>query len=216
MEISQVADRLGVHRNTIWNIERGDSLPDAFELDLLAAAYGTTAERLLHGGDDAQEQATEEQGLPNAVHAVPHGRFVYVPHFDVTASAGKGDLFNDLESVKAMRPFDQSYIRGELGLAHDELGLISVFGNSMEPRLASGDTVLVDLRAGYEMFTDGIHVVRLDESLLVKQVQRLPGKVFRIRSLNPDYEPFDIKTSEEADRDFAIIGRVRWGGVTIK
>jgi transcriptional regulator with XRE-family HTH domain len=32
----------GVHRNTIWNMERGDSLPDAFELQLLAKEYNTT------------------------------------------------------------------------------------------------------------------------------------------------------------------------------
>lgn len=213
MEISVVAERLGVHRNTIWNIERGDSLPDAFELDLLARLYGTTPNFLLTGESNGKGQA---EGIKKNTRAVQVGDFIYVPHFDVLASAGRGNLFNSIESVVAMRPFDQSYIKGELGIGHEEVALITVIGSSMEPLLHSRDTVLVDLRSGHEMFNDGIHVIRLDQALLVKQVQRLPGKSFRIRSLNPDYEPFEIKGNEEAERDFAIIGRVRWGGVTIK
>lgn len=214
MEIGVAAERLGVHRNTLSNIERGGSLPDAFDLDLMARVYGIAAEYLLTGQGQGRQETADE--VAHATSAVRNGKFIYVPHFNVNASAGDGDVFNQLEMVKAMRPFDHNYIRGELGISHDELALISVVGNSMEPRLASGDTVLVDLRAGYELPSDGIHVVRLDEALLVKQIQRLPGKIFRIKSLNPEYEPFEIKTSEETDRDFAIIGRVIWGGITIK
>jgi phage repressor protein C with HTH and peptisase S24 domain len=213
MEIQAVADYLGVHRNTIWNIERGDSLPDAFELELLARLYKTTPTQLLTG--DVGEVGAA-QAIAKDTRAVQIGDFIYVPHFDVQASAGQGNVFNQVESVIAMRPFDQSYIRGELGITHHEMALITVIGSSMEPLLHSRDTVMVDLRSGTEVFNDGIHVVRLDQALLVKQVQRLPGKSFRIRSLNPDYEPFEIKASEETERDFAIIGRVRWGGVTIK
>jgi DNA-binding XRE family transcriptional regulator len=36
MEVSEAAAAIGVHRNTIWNIERGETLPDAFELLLMA------------------------------------------------------------------------------------------------------------------------------------------------------------------------------------
>lgn len=213
MEIQAVADHLGVHRNTIWNIERGDSLPDAFEVELLARLYGVAPTYLLTG---AVSEPGAAQGVAKETRAVQIGDFIYVPHFDVQASAGRGNLFDQVESIVAMRPFDQSYIRGELGITHQEMALITVIGSSMEPLLHSRDTVMVDLRSGNENFNDGIHVVRLDQALLVKQVQRLPGKSFRIRSLNPDYEPFEIKASEEAERDFAIIGRVRWGGVTIK
>ncbi|UUZ62942.1 helix-turn-helix domain-containing protein [Polaromonas sp. P1-6] len=46
-EINDVAATVGVHRNTIWNIERGDSLPDAFELEVLAKEYNTTPTYLL-------------------------------------------------------------------------------------------------------------------------------------------------------------------------
>ncbi len=38
----------------------------------------------------------------------------------------------------------------------------------------------------------------------------------QISSENPDYDPCEIRGSEEADRDVQVIGRVVWAGVTIK
>jgi phage repressor protein C with HTH and peptisase S24 domain len=207
------AQQLGVHVNTVGKLERGETLPDALTLLKIADIGKRSVQWLVTGIEPGGEAA---EGVPLSLRAVDSGSYVHVPHFDINASAGHGNLFNSIESVIAMRPFDQSFIRGELGIAHDELALIFVVGPSMEPLLHSHDTVLVDLKAGYEAFNDGIHVIRLDQALLIKQVQKIPGKAFRIRSLNEDYASFDIKGTEEAERDFAIIGRVRWAGVTIK
>ncbi|MFM9902157.1 MAG: XRE family transcriptional regulator [Polaromonas sp.] len=207
--IDEVALLIGVHRNTIWNIERGESLPDAFELEVMSAAYNTTPARLMSG---VPSGALSAQTVDRSIHAVEADGFVYVPHFDVRVSAGNG-AFNDLESVVAMRPFDASFIRYELGISHNELAMSGVAGSSMEPWLRSKDTVLTDLR-DREVMTEGVHVVRVDGALLVKKLQRMPGKVLHVSSYNPQYEPFEIKSNEDMDRDFAVIGRVRWGGVT--
>jgi phage repressor protein C with HTH and peptisase S24 domain len=206
------ADRLAVHLNTVGKLERGETQPDA-RLCIAIAAIGRRSVEWLVTGKDSN---TESGLIAHSLHAVSVGAFIYVPHFDISAAAGHGDPFTNIERIIAMRPFDQAFIRGELGITHDEIALLFVDGPSMEPLLHSRDTILIDRRAGFDTFTDGIHVIRLDEAPLVKQVQRLPGKVFRIRSLNQDYAAFDIKGSEEAERDFAIIGRVRWAGVTIK
>lgn len=212
LTIGTLHKRSGLHPNTIGRIERGEMDASAEHLVALARGLAVSPRQLSAFSSDAGGDLL----VSPAVTAVVQHPFIYVPHFDVQASAGVRELFNQVELVKAMRPFDQSYIRGDLGISHDSVALISVVGDSMEPRLSSGDTVLVDLRAGSEMFSDGIHVIRLDEALLVKQVQRLPGRVFKIRSLNSDYESFEIRATEEEDRDFAIIGRVRWGGINIK
>lgn len=42
----------------------------------------------------------------------------------------------------------------------------------------------------------------------------LPGRVLRVSSHNPAYEPFDIHDTDGASRDFAVMGRVRWAGIT--
>lgn len=209
MQVDDVASMIGVHRNTIWNIERGQSLPDAFELEVIAKAYKTTLAKLLEGVSDKAPSATL---IEKSVHAVEQDGFVYVPLFNVKVSAGNG-AFSDIEAVIAMRPFDANYIRYELGIPHNNIAMTTVVGTSMEPWLHSKDTVLTDLK-DCEVVTEGVHIVRLDGALLVKKLQRLPGKVLRVSSFNPAYEPFDIQGHEDADRDFAVIGRVRWGGVT--
>lgn len=209
-EVNDVAQAVGVHRNTIWNIERGESLPDAFELEVLATEYATTVAYLLEG--EQHEKAQNLDTVGKSVQAVPVDGFIYVPLFDINVSAGTG-AFNDVEAVIAMRPFDKNYIRYDLGIAHNQIAMTSVVGRSMEPWLRPKDTVLTDLK-DREALTEGVHIVRLDGALLVKNLQRLPGKVLRVSSYNQAYEPFDIQGTEDRDRDFEVIGRVRWAGVT--
>lgn len=209
-EIADVAATVGVHRNTIWNMERGDSLPDAFELEVLAREYNTTPTYLLEGAPHAKAQPIGR--IPKNVQAVQEDGLVYVPLFDMRVSAGNG-AFNDVESVIAMRPFDANFIRHDLNIYHNNIAISVVVGASMEPWLHAKDTVLTDLQ-DTEALTEGIHIVRLDGALLVKKLQRFPRRVLRVSSYNPAYEPFDIHDNEDADRDFSVIGRVRWAGVT--
>jgi len=209
LDINEVASKMGVHRNTVWNIERGDSLPDAFDLEILAHIYGKSVADLMATSKRESGAAT---AIAKSLRAQNSGGYVYVPEFDVKASAGNG-FFNDIESVVTMRPFDESFIRGELGIRHEDLGLLKVIGQSMEPDLRSRDTVLVDLN-DRNVVTDGIHILRLDGALLIKKVQRLPGKVLRVSSSNSAYESFDISGDDENSRDFQVLGRIRWAGVT--
>jgi transcriptional regulator with XRE-family HTH domain len=208
-EIHDVAAAVGVHRNTIWNVERGDSLPDAFELEVLAREYNTTPVELLGGEPPG---AVRSALVPHGVRAVQMDALIYVPLFDLREQA-EGAAFTDADSVLAMRPFDAQFIRYDLGIAHDDLAMFGVVGASMEPWLHAKDAVLADLR-DRDALTEGVHLIRLDGALLMKKLQRLPGKILRVSSYNPAYEPFDIQGHESADRDFAVLGRVRWAGVT--
>jgi transcriptional regulator with XRE-family HTH domain len=209
-EVSEVAAAIGVHRNTIWNIERGETLPDVFELQLMAKVYGVAPESL--AGECPSGNAGPMPSAPRSVEALELGAYIYVPHFDVSVSAGPG-AFHSIERVIAMRPFDAGYIRGDLGIQHHALALCTVIGRSALPELKPRDTVMVDLR-DRSVAQEGLHVVRLDDALMLKKLQRLPGKVLRVSSSNQEYEPFEISGFEESQRDFEVIGRVRWSGVT--
>jgi phage repressor protein C with HTH and peptisase S24 domain len=206
MTREEFARKLDLHVNTIGKFERGLTVPDAFALLRMAEAGRCPAEWLLTG----EVRSTK---VERSVHAVESGEYVYVPHFDVSVSAGNG-VFCDVEQVIAMRPFEAAFIRVVLGIAHNELVLVSVVGNSMEPLLRSRDTTMLDLRDN-DVHTEGIHAIRLDGALMLKKLQRLPGKVLRVSSANSEYAPFEIDGSDdESQRDFAVLGRVRWGGVT--
>ncbi|WP_338240548.1 LexA family transcriptional regulator [Aurantiacibacter hainanensis] len=127
--------------------------------------------------------------------------WIEVPRLDVDASAGPGAAGAEEKVFDAFR-FSRRWL-AEQGLDGASLSAIRVVGDSMEPLLREGDEVLVDCRD--QPFRDGVHVVRLDELLLVKRVASKGGGRFSLLSQNLAYPPIDVSADE-----FDIIGRVVW------
>ncbi len=127
--------------------------------------------------------------------------WIDVPRLPLAASAGSGTL-PDTESPFDSFRFSSRWLR-EQGLEAGQLSAISVEGDSMEPLLRDGDEILVD--CAERPFRDGIHVVRLDESLLVKRVASLGAGRLSLLSENAAYPPIEVATEE-----IEIIGRVVW------
>ena len=73
----------------------------------------------------------------------------------------------------------------------------------MEPTLRDGDEILVDSRPS--SLRDGIHVVRLDDMVLVKRLETARSGRIALLSDNPAYRPIDCDAGE-----VAVIGRVVW------
>ena len=113
--------------------------------------------------------------------------FVFIPRYDVYAAAGHGYP------------------------AEDKLSVIAVKGDSMEGVLNHGDNILVNHAETTPR--DGLYVIRIDNHLFVKQIQKLPGKLL-VKSANPVYEPFEIDLTDD-NQNVAIIGRVEWYGRTV-
>jgi phage repressor protein C with HTH and peptisase S24 domain len=90
--------------------------------------------------------------------------------------------------VENVLAFKEDWIRRELRASPDDLRLIYVQGDSMEPDLRAGDIILID-HTDTHARREGIYVLRMEDALLVKQVQRMPGGVLRLISRNPAYEP---------------------------
>jgi phage repressor protein C with HTH and peptisase S24 domain len=93
----------------------------------------------------------------------------------------------------------------EQGLARAQLSAIRVEGDSMEPLLNNGDEILVDCSP--RPFRDGIHVVRLGDTLMVKRVASAGAGRVALLSQNFAYPPVEV-AAEEVE----IIGRVVWKG----
>lgn len=129
--------------------------------------------------------------------------WIDVPRLVFGASAGPG------ASADAEQPFDtirfsERWLR-EMGLAAPMLSAIAVTGDSMEPTLRDGDEILVDRTPRPPR--DGIHVVRLDDALMVKRLDTSrPGAIVLI-SDNPAYRPLECQPD-----DVEVIGRVVWKG----
>ena len=165
----------------------------------LARFFGVDEAELGGGGDPASAQYSGQRR--------PEAAWIDVPRLGLGASAGPGSLSAVLggsEIAVGQLRFAASWLKRH-GLTPAMLSAIEVEGDSMEPALRDGDEILVDrtprpLRAG-------IHVVRIDDVLLVKRIERVGAERLRLISDNPAYAPV-----ERALGDVEFIGRVVWKG----
>lgn len=157
---------------------------------VLARFFGVAEDQL--GGSQ------EKSVMPAAARDVG---WIYIPRLPLHASAGPGATVGQEDAIGSFR-FSQRWLRDQ-GLQPDRLSAIAVRGDSMEPTLRDGDEILVD--ATLRTWRDGIHVVRLDGSLVVKRLDTSrPGRVVLL-SDNTAYRPIDC-----APHDVEVIGRVVW------
>ena len=87
-----------------------------------------------------------------------------------------------------------------------EMVLMDVSGNSMEPELKNGDTVLIDV-SQKDILAGLLYAVGIDDTIMVKRVEKHPGKLV-LRSDNQEYSPIVIE--DKYMNGVRIIGKVVW------
>ena len=152
------------------------------------------------GVDEAELGAVEEISSDSGKFS-PRQDWVDVPRLALGASAGPGAIAGDEEAIGVFR-FAASWVRGQ-GLEPAMLTAIAVMGDSMDPTLRDGDEILVDCRLS--PLCDGIHVLRLDGSVLVKRLDTARPGVLTLSSDNPAYRSIVVNPGE-----VEIVGRVVW------
>lgn len=139
------------------------------------------------------------RGLPS--------RMRLIPRLAIGASAGAG-AYPDNEVPLAEIAFDEAWLR-KLGAGCDAVTMINVQGDSMAPTLGDGDDILVAMQqANAAQRRDGIHVLRMDDALIVKRLAFRPDGRLSITSDNPLYPSYLDVTPDSV----SIIGRVIWAG----
>ncbi|WP_269451048.1 helix-turn-helix transcriptional regulator [Phaeobacter inhibens] len=86
----------------------------------------------------------------------------------------------------------------------DNLAVVRVAGDSMEPKLSNGDLAVIDTTAT-EMKDGVTYVFRLGDDLLIKRLQILPQRQVNLCSHNPEYSPIQV---ELASGELTSVGRV--------
>lgn len=195
----------------IWN-EGG--LPKAETLKKIKQLKGCSIDWLLTGEGEpfpdaaAQAASSAQDTLGNPVDI---DEFIFVPRYDIQAAAGHGRLVGDETPVFSMA-FRRYWVENYVTRDTKQLSVISVKGDSMEGVLNDGDTILIN--HGDTTPRDGLYVLRLNENLLVKRLQLMPGGIVNVISANEAYPSFEINLNRMTD-DLAIIGRVEWFGRSI-
>ena len=163
----------------------------------LSRFFGVSEAELGGVGESAQEKSYVQSPSRGET------EWVEVARLNIGASAGPGALPIDENAYDAFR-FSRRWL-SEQGLEGAQLSAITVEGDSMEPLLNDGDEILID-RAP-RAFRDGVHVVRLGDTLMVKRVAQAGAGQFALLSQNLAYPPVNVSADE-----MEVIGRVVWKG----
>lgn len=132
---------------------------------------------------------------------------VFVPLYDVAAPSGAGTVIGD-EHVSDRLAFRVDWLSSITRASPEDLGVITVRGDSMFPTLVDGDTVLVDF-SQRSAKSDGIFVVRYGDAVQVKRVSIHPDtQLLTVKSDNKEYSTFPNLSPDRVD----IVGRVVWLG----
>ena len=157
------------------------------------ARYFSVSETLLGGPADRE--------------AIP-GSLVSVMRHPVAVSAGPGAVVTE-EFGKPYFAFDERWLKALTPTTADNLSIVRVEGDSMAPTLNAGDEILVDLGDCAGRLRDGIYVLRVDDSLVVKRLALHPmGGRVTVQSDNPAYSDWPDCDVDELH----CIGRVIWAG----
>lgn len=192
---ADLARALDVGRAAVSLVKKKDAVPPRWVLTL-AVRYGLDTAWLESG-----------VGSPRPGSGVDHTpmeeEFVRVPKVVARLSAGGGSFETD-SMVEGYYAFRGEWLRSK-GRA-EEMVLMQVVGNSMEPEIHEGDLVLVD-QSRTDVLAGGIYAVGVEDTVLVKRVEKLPGQLV-LHSDNTDYSP--VRLSGDELESVRVIGRVVW------
>lgn len=199
---ADLAALLKVHRSAVTQAKKKDAVPKAWVL-AVSRRTGADADWLEFGrpgrGRPAWSAPQDGGGGED------EGRFAAVPKVRARLSAGGGS-FETAGEVESVYPFRRDWLRRKGNPA--SMVLMDVVGNSMEPEIRHGDTVLLD-QGQTAVVAHAVYAVGVEDTVLVKRVEKRPGALVLL-SDNKDYAPIVLSGDElEALR---VIGRVLWVG----
>ena len=86
----------------------------------------------------------------------------------------------------------------------DRIRCMQVDGYSMVPMLFPDSWVIADVTAKFE--GDGLYIINYCDNFMVKLLQKSPDGTLHIKSVNKDYESYDIGPDDDAQ--VYIVGKV--------
>jgi phage repressor protein C with HTH and peptisase S24 domain len=194
----ELAKRADVKTSFIYDIISGKSSnPSTVKLARVAETLGINLTYLV---GNSQHATPDSRSAKNA----SKDDYVVIPRIMVDIAAGGGTVIS-VEHEAEWYYFRKSWIRDRLKASPDDLRMLYVRGDSMEPTLCHNDIVLVDTTSKSPS-PPGTFVLFDGYGLVAKRLEYITeGKTIRITSDNPQYS-----TYERSVDDTFIIGRVVW------
>jgi len=190
---TELAEALGINRSAITQARKKDSIPARWVLQL-HRVYGFSPEWVEFGTGPVFAGASAEADT-----------FTKVPKVKARLSAGGGS-FEIGSEIQGYYSFRQEWMHTKGAPEH--MVLMDIFGNSMEPELKDGDTVLIDT-SQKDILAGAIYAVGVDDTIMVKRIEKHPNKLVLL-SDNKDYAPIYLAGVDSSS--VRVIGKVLWVG----
>lgn len=200
------ANALNMPFATLRSYEQGkiDNIPHTF-LQKLNEQYNIHIDWLLTGKGNMFVNA--QNNLPCAIQSLEDDDSVSVNYYpDVIAAAGYGAI-NEGQYIPQPMRLDRKFLEQLVNVRRfDKLDIITVFGDSMEPYISNGETVLIER---HDDAKNGETVIaNINGSVYIKRIKMDPFKKWiKLLSENSHYE--EIELIGEELQYLTIIGIVR-------
>ena len=189
---NELAEALGINRSAITQARKKGTVPDKWILGLYRK-FGLNPDWMENGiGSIFLKGARDDKE-----------GFTYVPKVQARLCAGGGSFEVD-SGIDGYYSFRQAWLAGKGNT--DKMVLLDVFGNSMEPELKDGDTVLID-QSRTDIIAGAIYAVGIDDTIMVKRVEKHPNRLVLL-SDNTRYAAICLEKEEIGS--VRVIGKVIW------
>jgi len=186
LNFPELAEAMGLSVSSVWQWESEiagrRTAPSSNNLRKLAGILGVSLEWLgsdestleeLSASSDKSTTSVHDSSLSHLIRKASRKGYVRLPLMDVAASAGSGTPSSpDFPEVLEWINVAEWRVREWLGMVPKEgrVRLLTVRGDSMEPRLKNGDVCAIDTHcARFE--GDGVYLLTIWENLYIKRLQ---------------------------------------------
>ena len=213
---AQLAALLGVSPQAVSQARRKRKIPEGWIVKI-AQQCGLSMDWLMFGkGDEPGTVSPGAQASPggspisqpstSSGMAVPDLDLLCIPLVAASLSAGTGSLQTEADVLDYFAFRSDWLCRNR---NPDNMVLMKVYCDSMEPEICHCDMALID-QSKQQIYPHTIYAVGVNEEIYIKQIETLPGHRMILRSLNERYEPIEVDLRGDMAESVRIIGKVIW------
>lgn len=196
---NEFAKKLDINPNTLRAYEQGRAQPNFNFLKKICDTLAVSPQWLMYGDNNTYENLTSNKSRDEEL--------IKIPMVQAYLSAGNGS-FETSSMIEREYAFTKDFI-SRLGNPNNMV-LMRVSGDSMEPEIFNNDTVLID-QSKTNILASKIYAVSFEDCIYLKRIDLLPKKII-LKSVNPAYSPIKIDIYEDMNSLFRVIGKVLWVG----
>ncbi|WP_297218200.1 S24 family peptidase [uncultured Desulfovibrio sp.] len=202
---SELARALGITPQSVNGARKRGEVPPAW-IQFYAEKSGVCSDWLFFGRGPMRRDDMPQASQQKAVGPCDVD-LILIPMVEARLSAGQGSLQTDGNSERSYA-FRSDFLHRKGN--PDNMVLMRVSGDSMQPEILNDDVVLLD-QSKTDILPGRIYAVRFEEAIYLKRVDMLPGKVI-LKSANPAYPPVELDIRDQQRDAFRVIGQVLWSG----